>query len=232
MWACHREVRVVSSVNVVHLLCRRCPPRCDKNASATACRAPARCAPAGCDCPASGLWGITWRTALTAPPGWYTPTREATAPPTGPTPDTWSRRTRPTNRPPPRTWCTLRSRQTSALTTARQERWGQQGGPATAPLSPWMAVSSCAVDGGSRPGRSWSLNAVTALSTGAVTSAVLTAPVHKLYMSVCDQSWELTDSHPFHSVPLNAPRVVQSRQDTSKQTRKLAATKMSLVYSS
>ncbi|KAG7259276.1 hypothetical protein CRUP_019679 [Coryphaenoides rupestris] len=37
-----------------------------------------------------------------APPGWCTPTRAATVPPTGPTRDTWSPKTRHTNRPPPR----------------------------------------------------------------------------------------------------------------------------------
>lgn len=131
---------------------RRCLRRCARSASATACRALAPCVPVGCACPASAPWETSSRTASTAPPESSTPTREATAPLTEPTRDTWSPRTRLTSPPPPWTWFISRNRQISAPTAEKAEPWGRPAGCATAHLRAWMGASCSAVDAGSRRG--------------------------------------------------------------------------------
>lgn len=171
---------------LVCLLFRLFRQRCVRSASATACRAPALCAPAGCDFPASALWGTSWRTALMGHHELFMPTRGATVHLTEPTPDIWSLRTQRTSRHPPWTWSISRNHQTSAPTMARLAPWELPEGRATAPLQAWTDASCCAADVGSRLGlRAWP-SVATAPSIGAVMSAAWTVRAHELCTSVYD----------------------------------------------
>lgn len=133
--------------------CRPCLRRCARSASATACRARVRCAPVGCACPASARWETSSRTASMALPESSTPTREATAPLTKPTRDTWSPKTRLTSRPHPWIWSILRNHQISAPTVEKPELWEHLAACATAPPQAWTDASCSAVDAGLRRGQ-------------------------------------------------------------------------------
>ena len=148
--SCHSSIEIHSE-HFILPLCRRCRQRCVRSVSATACRAPALCAPVGCACPASARWETSSRTALMVHPELFTPTRGATAPLTEPTPDTWNLKTRLTSPPPPWTWSILRNPQTSARTMAKLELWEHLEGHATAHLRAWTDVSCCAVAVGFGP---------------------------------------------------------------------------------
>uniref|UniRef100_A0A493TR75 Protein Wnt n=1 Tax=Anas platyrhynchos platyrhynchos TaxID=8840 RepID=A0A493TR75_ANAPP len=149
---------------------RQSSPRCARSASATACRARAPCARAGCGCPPSAPWATSSRTASTAPRGSSTATRAATGP-RGWSCTTWSPRTRHTSRPRPTTSSTLRSRPISAPTAGRWGRRARPGASATAPRRGWTGASCCAAGAGTARGPSASPSAATAPSTGAATSA-------------------------------------------------------------
>lgn len=144
--------------------------KCVRNVSVMGCRDLAPSRPAGCGCPLSEPWGISSRIALMEPHVSSMATKEATEPPVWRC-TTWSLKTLPTSLLPPMTWSTLRNHPTSAPTVARLAQQAQLVAPATAPPQPWMAVSCCAVGGGTGPEPNKSQSAATARSTGVATSA-------------------------------------------------------------
>lgn len=158
-----RMVRVgphsISGLKVVQILIffishgRLCRQRCARSVNAMACRALAPSVPVGCVFPASGRWEISSRTALTVHPELFTPTREATAPLTEHTRDTWSPKTQLTSPLHPWTWSILRNHQISAPTVEKLELWEHPEGRATAPLQAWTDASCSAADAGLRRGQ-------------------------------------------------------------------------------
>ena len=164
---------------------RLCSLRCARSASATGCRARARCARAGCGCPRCAPWATCCATDSMAPRASSMATAAATAP-RGRNCCAWSPRTRRTSRPPPTTSSTSRNRPISARTADAWERRARPGAPATAPRPRWTAASCSAVAGATVRAHSASPSAATAPSTGAATSAAATARTRAYCTSVCE----------------------------------------------
>lgn len=193
---------------------RPCSPRCARSASATGCRAHARCARAGCGCPRCAQWATCCGTASTVPRASSTATA-ATTVHRGRNCCAWSRRTRLTSLPRPTTSSTSRSRPTSARTADAWVLRARRVAPAIARRPRWMAASCSAVAGATARARSASPSAATAPSTGAATSAAATARTRAYCTSACEAlrglgPWEHSpQAHPqihhWHLRPGSAP---------------------------
>ena len=193
---------------------RPCSPRCARSASATGCRAHARCARAGCGCPLCAQWATCCGTASTVPRASSTATA-ATTVHRGRNCCAWSRRTRLTSLPRPTTSSTSRNRLTSARTADAWAQQARQGAPVTARRPRWTAASCSAAAGATARARSASPSAATAPSTGAATSAAATARTRAYCTSACEAlrglgPWEHSlQAHPqihhWHLRPGSAP---------------------------
>lgn len=183
---------------------RPCSQRCARSASATGCRARARCARAGCACPRCAPWVTCCATASTAPRASCTATAAATGP-RGRSCSASSRKTLRTSRRHPTTSSISRNRPTSARTAGAWAQRARRGAPAIARRPRWTAVSCSAAAGATAHARSASPSAATAPSTGAATSAAATARTRASCTSVCDSLPRLAPRSILNAPPLHPP---------------------------
>lgn len=118
--------------------CRRWSDTHARSANVTACRAPARCAIAGCACPPSARSVTASRCASRAPPSSRWPTIRwravSSCPPL----------ICPSSTPTPPTSSTRTAQSTTATNGARSALWAHAGASATPAWSPSVAVTCCA----------------------------------------------------------------------------------------
>ncbi|XP_040496451.1 protein Wnt-6 isoform X1 [Ursus maritimus] len=127
------------------------------SASATGCRARARCEPAGRSCPRSARWARGCSSASTAPRvSWEPMTARLCCPQSALS----SRRAAPTSSTPP-------TRQTSALPTGAPARLARAAAPATAAPRTSAAATCCAAAAGTARRACSSRRTACAASTGA-----------------------------------------------------------------